>query len=181
MKIIKIQNSKLYFENNISFSIPKKKIYQLNLKEDIFIENDLYLKLLKESALSFSYWLLEKRDYGTKEIEIKLLTKYKEPTIITDIISLLNDRCYLDDSRFAKGFINTHTHWGRKKLEYHLIIKGIDRTIVNNLLNENTSHEFEEIKKRWLQMKNKDNYKKIQTLMRKGFEYQNIKKVIDEL
>ncbi|MFK4786158.1 regulatory protein RecX [Fusobacterium sp. MFO224] len=181
MKIIKIQNSKLYFENNISFSLPKKKIYELSLKEGISIENDLYLKILKESALSFSYWLLAKRDYGTQELKIKLLTKYKEPIIISDIISLLNDRCYLDDPHFAESFINTHVHWGRKKLEYHLILKGVDKSIVENLLNKHTSHEFEEIKKRWLQMKNKDNYKKIQSLMRKGFEYQNIKKAIEEL
>lgn len=181
MKVIKIQKNKIYFENNICFSIPKNRIKELNLIEGKFLENRLYLEILKESALSFSYWLLTKRDYSIKELRIKLLTKYKEPTIISDIISLLNDRCYLDDSRFAKSFINTHTHWGRKKLEYFLILKGVNESIIQNLLNENSSHEFEEIKKKWLQMKDKDDYKKIQTLMRKGFEYQNIKKVIDEL
>ncbi|WP_163470219.1 regulatory protein RecX [Fusobacterium sp. IOR10] len=181
MKVIKIQKSKIYFENNVCFSIPKNKIKELNLTEGKCLENKLYLEILKESALSFSYWLLTKRDYSIKELRIKLLTKYKEPTIISDIISLLNDRCYLDDWRFAKGFINTHTHWGRKKLEYFLALKGVDESIITNLLNENNPHEFEEIKKKWLQMKDKDDYKKIQSLMRKGFEYQNIKKVIDEL
>lgn len=181
MKIIKIQKSKIYFENNVCFSIPKSRIKELKLSEEEFLENDLYLKVLTESALSFSYWLLTKRDYSIKELRIKLLTKYKEPTIIADIISLLNDRCYLDDPRFAKGFINNHIHWGKKKLEYYLLLKGIDKTIIENLLNENNSHEFEEIKKKWLQMKDKDNYKKIQSLMRKGFEYQDIKKVIEEL
>lgn len=181
MKILKIQKNKIFFENNISFSIQKNLINKLHLKEGTTIEKSLYLNLLKDSALDYSYWLLSKRDYSKKELQIKLLTKYKETTIISSVITLLDDRCYLDDEQFAKNFIDSHKTWGKKKLSYFLYLKGIDDYLTKKLLKDNTSNELEKIKKIWIQMKDKDNCKKFQSLIRKGFSYEDIKKAIENL
>lgn len=181
MKILKIQKNKIFFENNISFSLQKNLINKLHLKEGSIIEKNLYINLLKDSALDYSYWLLSKRDYSKKELQIKLLTKYKETTIISSVITLLDDKCYLNDSQFAENFLASHKTWGKKKLSYFLYLKGIDNFLIEKLLKDNTYNELDNIKKIWIQMKDKDNCKKIQSLLRKGFSYEDIKKAIENL
>lgn len=181
MKILEIQKNKILFENGANFSLTKDMIKKYRLKESMEIDNESYMLLAESSALSFSYWLLEKRDYSKKELETKLLTKYKEKTIISKVISLLNDRCYLNDYEFAESFINSHKNWGRKKLEYQLMLKGISLSSVRELLEDNTDREMEEIQKLWERMGDKEYRKKVESLMRKGFEYSTIKKAVENL
>ena len=181
MKILRIQKNKILFENGAEFSLQKNIIKEYNMKESMEIDNESYMLLAESSALSFSYWLLEKRDYSKKELETKLLTKYKEKTIISKVISLLNDRCYLNDYEFAESFINSHKNWGRKKLEYQLMLKGISLSSVRELLEDNTDREMEEIQKLWERMGDKEYRKKVESLMRKGFEYSTIKKAVENL
>ncbi len=78
MKILRVQKNKILFENGAEFSLPKNTIREYNLKESMEITGESYMLLAESSALSFSYWLLAKRDYSTMELETKLLTKYKE-------------------------------------------------------------------------------------------------------
>ena len=181
MKILEIRKNKILFENGANFSLTKDTIKKYKLKESMEIDNESYMLLAESSALSFSYWLLEKRDYSTKELETKLLTKYKEKTIISKVITQLNDRCYLNDYEFAQSFINSHKSWGKKKLEYQLRLKGVSSSDINELLDENTENEIEEIQKLWERMGDKEYRKKVESLMRKGFEYGTIKKAIENL
>ena len=147
MKILRVQKNKILFENGAEFSLPKNTIREYNLKESMEITGESYMLLAESSALSFSYWLLAKRDYSTMELETKLLTKYKEKTIISKVIQRLNDMCYLNDYEFAKSFIESHKTWGKKKIEYQLALKGIKGSAVRELLNENTDSEICEIQK----------------------------------
>ena len=93
MKILRIQKNKILFENGAEFSLQKNIIKEYNMKESMEIDRESYMLLAESSALSFSYWLLGKRDYSTKELETKLLTKYKEKIIISKVIQRLNDMC----------------------------------------------------------------------------------------
>ncbi|WP_300356769.1 regulatory protein RecX [Fusobacterium sp.] len=181
MKILKIQKNKILFGNGAEFSLPRVTIKEYKLSEGMEISDESYMLLAESSALSFSYWLLSKRDYSTKELETKLLTKYKEKTIISKMIAKLNDMCYLNDYDFAKSFIESHKSWGNKKIEYHLILKGIKSSTIRELLNDNIENEILEIQKLWERMKDKEYRKKVESLMRKGFEYGTIKKAIENL
>ena len=60
MKILEIQKNKILFENGANFSLAKDTIKKYNLKESMEIDNESYMLLAESSALSFSYWLLEK-------------------------------------------------------------------------------------------------------------------------
>ena len=181
MKILEIQKNKILFENGANFSLTKDTIKKYRLKESMEIDNESYMLLAESSALSFSYWLLEKRDYSKKELETKLLTKYKEKIIISKVITKLNNMCYLNDGDFAKSFIESHKNWGKKKLEYQLALKGIKGSLVRELLSENIDNEITEIQKLWERMGDKEYRKKVESLMRKGFEYSTIKKAVENL
>ncbi len=181
MKILRIQKNKILFENGAEFSLPKNIIKENSLKESMEIDFESYMLLAESSALSFSYWLLAKRDYSRRELETKLLTKYKEKTIISKVITRLNDMCYLNDYDFAKSFIENHKNWGKKKLEYQLMMKGVSSSILGELLSENIDNEISEIQKLWERMGDKEYRKKVESLIRKGFEYSTIKKAVENL
>ena len=66
-------------------------------------------------------------------------------------------------------------------MEFMLFQKGLSSDIIRELLNDNSDNEMEEIKRLWLRLGEKEKDKKIVSLMRKGFQYRDIKKVISEL
>ena len=66
-------------------------------------------------------------------------------------------------------------------MEFMLFQKGLSSDIIRELLNDNSDNELEEIKRLWLRLGEKEKDKKIVSLMRKGFQYRDIKKVISEL
>ena len=68
-----------------------------------------------------------------------------------------------------------------KKMEFMLFQKGLSSDIIRELLNDNSENELEEIKRLWLRLGEKEKDKKIVSLMRKGFQYRDIKKAISEL
>ena len=66
-------------------------------------------------------------------------------------------------------------------MEFMLFQKGLSSDIIRELLNDNSDNELEEIKRLWLRFGEKEKDKKIISLMRKGFQYRDIKKAISEL
>lgn len=181
MKILKHQKNKILFENGVEISLQKKTIDEYGLKEGMELAKEIYLELVERAILSFSYWLLEKRDYSEREITTKLILKYREKDIVLKIVSKLKEKSYLNDRDFAISFINCHKSWGSRKLEYNLLMKGVEKNIIRELLEENQDDEIEEIKKLWIKMGDKEEKKKIESLMRKGFQYSLIREARKEL
>lgn len=66
-------------------------------------------------------------------------------------------------------------------MEFMLFQKGVSQEIIKEIIRENSVKELEEIKKLWIRLGDKEKEKKILSLMRKGFEYQDIKKAVSEL
>ncbi|WP_425365321.1 hypothetical protein [Fusobacterium varium] len=66
-------------------------------------------------------------------------------------------------------------------MEFMLFQKGLSQTVIKEVIGENSANELEEIKKLWIKLGDKEKEKKILSLMRKGFEYQDIKKAVSEL
>ena len=100
---------------------------------------------------------------------------------VLKIVEKLKEHNYLNDRDFAVSFINCHKSWGSRKLEYNLLMKGVDRNIIRELLEDNQDDEIEEIKKLWIKMGDKEERKKIESLMRKGFQYSAIREAKKEL
>ena len=58
---------------------------------------------------------------------------------------------------------------------------GIDRDIIQDILIDNDELEIENIKNIWKNLGNKNYRKKVESLIRKGFVYEDIKKAISSL
>ena len=180
MKRYSLKGNKVYFDDNFFIDLNKKTIaeYELDKREEISEEE--YRALIRRRALSMGYFLLAKKDYSIKEFTSKLLIKYRERDIINEIIQEFIENNYLNDMEYGRSFIKIH-NYGRKKTEFMLMQKGLSQQIIKELLEENSDEELEEIKRLWIKLGEKEKDKKILSLMRKGFEYRDIKKVVSEL
>ena len=58
---------------------------------------------------------------------------------------------------------------------------GIDRDIISEILEEEKDEEIERIKALWLKLGEREERKKIESLLRKGFLYKDIKEAISLL
>ena len=109
------------------------------------------------------------------------------------VIDYLTQEQYIDDERYARFFINDKTkynHWGQRKVEQALYMKGISRDIYEPLLQEMSDDTYEDILLPLLQRKAKtikanSNYEAKQKLLRfamqRGFTYEQAAKCIKEV
>lgn len=180
MKILRIQKNKYLFENGLEIGLSNQIISEYNLKKKEEISQGEYIKVLELATFSTAYFYLAKRDYSKKEIYIKLLQKYWEKSVVNKVIEILEEKGILNDLEYAKNYI-LNKKGGRKKVEYELKLKGIDSLILKEALDcYMVEDELEELRKAFKKLDKKDDNKKIASLMRKGYSYSNIKKIMKD-
>jgi regulatory protein len=175
-----LKGNKVYFDEIFYIDLNKNTIAEFDLKNKEYLTDEEYETLIRLRALSMGYFLLSKQDYSIKELKTKLLLKYREKHIIDEIIEEFRGKNYLDDYEYGRSYVRNH-NYGKKKMEFMLFQKGLSQTVIKEVIGENSANELEEIKKLWIKLGDKEKEKKILSLMRKGFEYQDIKKAVSEL
>ncbi|MGL4357251.1 regulatory protein RecX [Cetobacterium sp.] len=178
MKLKRLLKNNYLFENGLNIGLNNEIVNKYDLKKREELSHEEYLQVLELAALSTSYYYLAKRDYSKKEIYTKLVQKYWEKSVVLKVIKLLEELEYINDLEFAQNFVKNRKG-ARKKLEYDLKLKGISSEIIKESLNYYESDdELEELSKAWDKLGAKDEQKKIASLMRKGYSYGDIKKII---
>lgn len=175
-----LKGNKIYFDEFFYLDLNKQTILEFDLKKRDEISESEYRELVRRRVESMGYFLLSKRDYSERELYQKLLSKYREKDIIKSVIEKFIDLGYLNDYDYAQSYINSHSY-SKKKMEFMLLQKGINSTIIREILAGQDISEVEEIKKQWKKLGNKENDKKIISLMRKGFQYKDIQRAIKEI
>lgn len=179
VKIEKVIGNKVYFQNGLIIGLSRTIISEYNLKRREMLSDEEYMKILEIAALSTSYYLLSKRDYSKRELFEKLYGKYFNKEIINKVMEILKDKGYLDDYEFARGYVNTHSY-GKVKMTFMLKQKGITSDIIEEVLEDNRDEELENLRKHLKKIRGREVEKQIAALMRKGFNYGDIKKVMNE-
>ncbi|WP_320045745.1 RecX family transcriptional regulator [uncultured Ilyobacter sp.] len=179
MKILNLKRNKLYLEDDEIIDVSPDIIYEMGLsrKEELSIEE--YKRVVYLAALSKSYYLLSRRDHTSKELEKKLRMKFREKEIIRRVISEIEGKGYIDDYSYARSFIEKSKD-GRKKIEYDLRARGIKSEVIREAFDEEGDKEIPKIKKLLHKISGKPYDKKINYLLRKGFDYENIKKALED-
>jgi len=126
------------------------------------------------------YWL-GVRDYSSQEIYKKIERKGIIPEIIIETIKEYTDKGYLDDHRFAENFVYskmTYEKYGVSTIRYKLYQKGIDREIVDEVIENINTEElndnaYQVAYKKALSNRNVPSQKRLQqivgVLARKGY------------
>lgn len=132
--------------------------------------------------------LKEMRDYLRKKT---LITKYKNRKgelkerqgvsqgIVDRVLERLQEKGYVDDEKFANWWVeNRHLKKGisHRKLQGELMLKGVDKKIIDKVLANSARDETDDLKKVIDKKigKYSDEKKLIQYLMRQGFRYDDI-------
>ena len=109
------------------------------------------------------------------------------------VIAYLVKERYIDEERYARSFIRAkkeYNHWGERKIEQALYMKRIPKDIYQPLLKEICNNDFNDILKSLLQNKKRSvkastDYelrgKLIRFAMQRGFTYDQITEVMDDL
>jgi regulatory protein len=128
------------------------------------------------------------RQRSVWEMEFYLKRKEASPTLINQILNKLSDIGLLDDRKLAAAYIHDRTlqrPTSRRKITLELKKKHVADDIINEVLSSaavtddrTALRDLVERKRR--QSKYKDNLKLMQYLARQGFNYDDIKSVLNE-
>jgi regulatory protein len=145
--------------------------------------------------LDLVYRYLSIRNRSEKEIRDYLTRKKAAETIIEQIVDLLKKQKFLDDVAFARSWVLSRARFrpkGKNALKFELLQKGIDKETIDTVLSE--AHEDipdqvtqakRLIERRIEKVRDKPRqeiYQKVGGfLARRGFDWETIKKSIDEV
>ncbi len=184
---------RVVLDNGESFLLYKGEIKSLSLVEGCFLTEELYQKIMDEilekRAIKRAMYLLQRQERTEKQLWEKLQQSGYPVECIEKAVSYVKSYHYIDDFRYASVYIRYHQEKeSRKKLTSKLMMRGIDRKVIERALEEEyvsdeRSQIQELLKKRHYNPETADDkmYRKtVQFLMRKGFKSNDIFRVIGE-
>ncbi|MDI3540840.1 MAG: regulatory protein [Thermosediminibacterales bacterium] len=151
------------------------------------------MQRLISKAFLYAVNLLAFRDYTEREICEKLIKKGYDESIVKQVVKDLIQKGYIDDNRYAEQWVKNKAKSkgiGAAKIKYELSRKGIPYDLIEEKLEE--SKDFDELEiAMGVAYKKIKSYKNMEKdrikaklgrfLERKGFSYNVINKVIDNL
>lgn len=185
------KKSKVFIDDfEEAFPLYKGEIRRLKLETDTevtqcqFFEIDTILKKrVKERAL----FLLKSMDKTERELRKKLKLNLYPENYIDYAVEFLSKYGYIDDVRYTENYFRMHrNHKSRRIISQSLLMKGISKDILDNVLEEyndeseeNSEREiiYTNLKRKKFIPENediKDRNRIIAFLMRKGFNYEDI-------
>lgn len=202
MKITSIEPQKnknrvnIYVDNLFSIGIEEELRFKYKLEIGMEV-NDAFIKDIlrveeQNKVTNHALKLLSYRQRSEKEIYDALKRKGFEYSYIENVINYCKEYNYLDDRAFAESFIKDKINlnkYGPERIRYELILKGISKDIINELLVIDYDEQYEiamKIAEKKLKSYEKDDrnsiYRKLSGfLQRKGYPYDIISKVIKEI
>ncbi|GAB6282580.1 MAG: recombination regulator RecX [Ignavibacterium sp.] len=191
--IITLEDENIYF-------ISKDIVYKNGLRKGDEITNEFIDELIRENQKYYikerAYRYLSRRMHSGYELKIKLLQKNYDKKLIDEVLNELKEKNLIDDKEFAGLYIDERLRKkkiGIIKIRAELIKKGINRQIIDELLNGfETNDEMKENilligekKIKQLKSRNLDNkqikQKLFSFLISKGYDFDLIKETINKI
>jgi regulatory protein len=200
-KITKIQvqvknknRCSIFLDDKFAFGVYLKTLDVYELSSGTVLSEDKVNEILDYDGNLYCFnqglKLLSFSSKSEKMLRDKLIEKEFTKDQVSYALEKLKELGYVDDYYFAENFIeNRKKRYGAQRLKNELYHRGISREIADQVLSENTD-ESEEIataiknsRSKWERYKEdpKGYEKMCNFLYRRGYKYDLIKKVIDEL
>jgi regulatory protein len=149
---------------------------------------------IRQECFDVAMDYLTRRLHSRAELTRKLLRKEYLPDMIADVLNDLERMGYVDDARFAKTKAMSaaqHKHHGKRRAQIELMKAGVDRDTANRAVEDvydvtdSLAIARELARKRAPSLKRFDplvaKRRLVGMLLRRGFDYDTIKPVIDEV
>lgn len=194
---IKAQKKKnrvnIYIDGQFSLGLSLDLVSDFNLYKGKKISREELKKLQQVENLSKcldrAYRLLALRPRSEREIKKKLRKSFNTK-VIDQALSKLKKYNYIDDKKFAQEWVKSRSkNYGKKRLFFELNQKGVDKEIIESILDQ--IGQKEEYQKALNLIRSKSKYQNLKRdeapqkigpfLARRGFDYETIKKIINEI
>ncbi len=183
----------LFIDGEYAVSVDTMTFLSCGKKVGSEIDDDELYELIEKSninrAKEKALYLIEYRARTRKEIEDKLIPLYGENA--SDLaIARLEDLGLIDDDAFAREYADTllnKKHFSRQRASFELMKKGIDKAVIEEVLDEFEPDPVEQIGV-LLQTKyarrnledEKDRAKTVNALKTMGYRWNDIKEALNE-
>lgn len=175
------------FDNGMEVLLYKGEVRKLSLQEGTYISREIYDEIIYEilgtRAKKRALFLLERMDRTERQLRDKLVQNGYPDVCVDLAIDYVKKYHYIDDLRYAANYISYQQRKkSRQKLKMDLITKGIDKSVIEQALDEAFDSD-EQLKIRQLLEKKcydpencdrKEQQKMYQYLMRRGFKSSDI-------
>ena len=186
---------KISTDEELTFVLYRGELRRLRIRQGEEIEEEalraIREEILPKRAKLRAMNLLKNRDYTVKQLRDKLVQGEYGENIIEEAIAYVRSYGYIDDRKYAEDFISCHmADRSRKKIEMDLYRRGIDRKIIEEIMEQMEEEgegpdEFSAAQK-LLKKKNfdsntagnKEKQKMSAFLYRKGFNMDIIRRVL---
>lgn len=146
--------------------------------------NEIQEKNEIEIAFSKCIRLISVRLRSVFELEEYLKSKGYLDKVIKNVIKKLKDYKYLDDIVFSKAYINAHKNYGKNVLMHKLMQKGIKKEDIKLFSAEEEKNNAKTMAKKYVKTHSEDlktKEKLFRYLISKGFDYEIVKQVLNEI
>ena len=149
--------------------------------------------MTEEQALQKLAALCSQSEHCTSEMKEKMTRWGIDEDAQQRVVEYLVANRYVDDRRYARSFVNDklkYNKWGPRKIEQSLWMKHIDESIQREALDDVDNEEYISVLRPLLTSKRKTtkaetDYEMNQKLLRfaigRGFTFEQVKEVIDDL
>ena len=186
---------KITFEDGSAFPLYKGEVYKYGLEQNRILTEEEYknikYNIVEKRGRERAMYILKSADKTEKQLRIKLHQNMYPDDVVENIILFLKKHKYVDDVEYAKSFIKTYGgNLSRNVMGMKLRDRGIPKEIYDDLIDEyyetekiddsRTIYKLLEKKKYNENMDVKMKNRIISFLLRKGFDYQDIKECLNK-
>lgn len=192
----------VFVDGKYRFSLDINQVAELGIRSGleyteeqlVSLENESQFGKLYMRALEYSFVRprsqRELRDYlyrKTRDTRTKMgdIKKGVSVELTERVFNRLLDKGYLDDMKFAQFWVenrNARKGSSLRKLRTELQAKGVEKSIIDGVINESERSDSDEIKKIIAKKAYRydDEQKLIAYLMRQGFRYDDVKTALQD-
>jgi regulatory protein len=186
----------VYIDYEYAFSVHEDLVVKLGLKQEMEVDTGSLRQLVREANLKDGYDMalhyLGYRARSQKEIRDYLIRKGFEEEVTESVIKKLCHHRFIDDEDFARGWVGHRMKgnpMGKRAIQQELIYKGIDADIIQKAMEEIDPMDEETAalklaQKAYQRCRGMERHKKMakmgQALMRRGFDWELISRVVSE-
>lgn len=139
---------------------------------------------LAEKSYQQALHFLSYRPRSEREIRDFLLRKKTSEDLIAQVVGKLKQENLINDTEFVTWWLEQRADFnprGKLALKQELLQKGIDKELIETELAKIKQEEYKNLARKVLSKKsNPDKQKLLALLIRRGFNYQTAREVIDE-
>jgi regulatory protein len=185
--------SALYIDGEFAMKLDTEILIANHISAGVELDDETLHNLVQESdnkrAKERALWLISYRDHSEKELVEKISKTYSKESA-QSAVERLRELGLVNDENFARRYYKELTqgskHLSPKGAKYKLIEKGIDRDLIDIIMEDTEVDEKEQIRilieKKYSNFNTDEKYRRraVSALQRKGFRWDDIKSVMKE-